>query len=1225
MPILHADGELFLDAPLADFALRRKIEEAGGATLGEQLVAAFERENWVASLYRKAMEPDFPAVEGFSATRYLTEEERENASYLADAVSLEHLDWLRGKRRREQEMMRTMERGPLPSWLAAVISGGLVDPVNLVPFTFAGRVALSARSGAQAAGRGALAIGGANAAIIAAQEAVMQSEQVERQYAESVAAVLLGGAFGAGVGAAAGGLLFRAAKNEMVSRAVQDAATLIHSAAVAEAPGTLSAARAGFTDPFTDDATRAVGHSYLAAIMQKLGRWGLLGPGQALAFSDDPLVRKLAHQLVSTGVVTEGHQLGLSPGISLDIAIRADKARYQHALVNLFSTGYADMGSRMSRDDFHREVALALASGDKHGDPVIEKTAKAIRQTILVPLGQQAKELGLIDGLLFGPEGVNDYMGYYPQRILADKVNQSLPEFRNRVFAALKPKFEEFNNLVEEARNRADLARAEREKLRELEARFKVQEETERLSRRQRDAEPMAHAIPAHMDPEVSPEVRVAEARKLDKMYRALRNAQAALRGHRETYEIRLKSIKRLEFLERNGGPTRTPEQIKADKARLAEAYKIVREHYKEVRKARLAYFQQRTKVKNIGGLPADKLGAFFEKVQAERTRVNVLEREAAELSKKAGTLEFVEDEHIWEIIEDYIDKLNKNDISRFTSFRGTFGALKARTISLPPDIVRDFGDTDAFNVLSTYINGMVADIETQRMFGWTDPPTGDLSNPFEAILNSAKARASSLSKEADEAAAAGRTKEAAELRERAGRVVEKARTEVDMLAELFRRVRGTNAHRIPASMLGLYRAAEQARNLNFMRLMGSSVLSNIPDFARVVLARGLTRTLGFIARDMVRGFSGWRGALKEARKMNVALETVLNYRMLVVESLDEGYRGRTRWEAFLTKRATPFAARLFLLPQWSDAMKALDSMLTTDELLRTISDVADGKTIAARRKRLLAVSGVSDQMIGKIAKHKAKWIETDGLLQANLDAWKAEDPDAADALVKALYASVNDTVISPGVGDIPAWMDRTEIGKLVGQFRKWTMASMGRVLLQLAQKPAMGEYGPMLASVALLTTAGMMSQALRDLAADGRVENRSARAWIYHGIDRSGLLGIVSEADAMAGMTTGWSVSRLISGELPPRFRERTALDQALGPTAGLIDAGLAAAKTWTDGKVDQRDLWVLRTLMPLRNWFATNYLLDELTGYQAHQDEQRAKARAAGNPDQRLTRTAQ
>lgn len=1332
-----------------------------------QFAAAFRRENTAAALWSLATRPDFEAAPNYDPVAEMTDEEKLSAPWLAQALSPDHLAWLREKRKQEEETLRQIEQGPFPSILVE-LTAGLVDPVNLLPLSWA-------RTPAK------LAAGVAG--TVAASEAILHADQMTRTKAESIAAIATGAALGYGLGSI-GRLLGKRAERQFDS-AVKDMAAVIAKSAdemTQLAPGTLSAARSGFTSDITPEATKPLAAG-IGPLAQKLADWGLFSPGAALAFSEDPLVRRLAHQLVDTGVFTEGQAKGVTFGPSLDTRIRARKSMFQMAFQDIVESGFAEFRRASNkpgatREAFFEEVFLALRQGDSHSDPVVEKTAQAVRSAILAPLGKEAKDQGLIVKLLYGPEGVDPgTAGYVPQRLLAHKINARLADFKARMTRHISQQIEELNQKVfrakeeravvdelkarlkdltsrltaakeggaegakrigpvvkpltdqqrakaadllnkareDRAKIMADaakvLAEADKARVEELDKRIaelekaiqtglevvdtadvrsvraitlderlakgeltratnRVEDIRARIARRERHLEQLGEQRQtlekkaAELEPaaETGDQTAAGLLKSLKVSYDAVLRSEARVKaeieGLKKELPVAEKAVKEAEkfFAElvQRTDAALAPKQAEAAKAveearkkaaqleaqrqliwldlkmwreerstamrlrgskdpadwdptgmirgKIAELERRLEEHTKIQKAHREAYRKVLKEARGLRAIPRDELSKFdAEKAKLEEA-IKAREEVAREAERIAGDLEEFDPGEAATIVDDFITRLNKTDYSRFQEFRVKFGNLKERSLDVPPDILRDYGDTDMFNIISSYISGVVTDIEVQKTFGWLDPPDNQLDNPFEEIIRNAQLRAA---QETDP--------------DKARAIVERAAKDVDTLQELLRRIRGTNASRVPPSMLGLSRAAEQARNWNFMRLMGSSVLSSLPDFARVASANGWGRTLGFLVKDMGSFFKQTRISKAQARKLGIAVETVLNHRMRAIESLDETYRGRSKIEAFLSKRMTPTVAYLTLQPQWTDAMKAIDSVLTVDHLLSIAEDLAAGKLVAPARMRDLTTAGLDADWAAKVVQAKEAWVNVDGLKQLDIDKLREIDPELADRTIFGLHQAINDTVISPGVGDIPAWMDRNDLGRSVGQFKRWVIAGQTRILVRMIQHAAAKEYATVASHLGGLIAFGMIATALRDIAADGEVDfNRSTREWVWSGVDRAGVLGLFSEMDAMVGMTTGWNAARLIGGAQLSRFRERTALDQALGPTAGLIDDTLKAIMRLTDGSMDMKDVQALRRLAPLQNWFLTNYLLDVATGKQAKDDDRKAKNEA------RLTRSA-
>jgi hypothetical protein len=749
--------------------------------------------------------------------------------------------------------------------------------------------------------------------------------------------------------------------------------------------------------------------------------------------------------------------------------------------------------------------------------------------------------------------------------------------------------------------------RAAREGLKELKKALEVVRDVEkRAVAKLEEAVRAAEAKRAELGEAVAQkEAALAAGRELEAARRAHRDAQAELRAARAEYRYVSRATKyTLADPDRWKLPNGEMSPVyKTAKAEMQAAATRLREAEAAEKAARKARRRAAAAVRAAGGLPDDVLSKLEYRLLAARKAAETAQTSAELLKAKAAGLVEIDPNDVDEWIEEFLFNMVNRHSTSVPYFRVQSGNFKNRVLHLSPKLINEFGNNDALLTTMSYIDAAVSDIETVRMFGATDFKQGDPHNPFEAVWRAADNKAAAME-------AAGDAAGAAAVRAQAAR-------DLESLNLLWRRVRGTNIARVPPSMMGLARAAEVARNLNFTRLMGSAVISNIPDLARVAAANGFAKTFGFLVKDLVTGFSRLRLGKDTARKLGVAVETLLSTRMTDLEALSPGYKGRTKLEAFINKRLTPFAARLFLLPQWTDFTKSLNAMLATDQILRDAIEVAAGQKLSARRVRELALAGLDLDTMKALGQHKDLFRDIDGLMEIGLEDLAARDRGLADRLHAAVFQHTNDTVITPGVGDLPAWMTDTELGKTISQFKRWIVASQTRIIARLVQLGALHEYGMVLSTAGGLIVAGMIATALRDIVADGKVDaDRTVTGWIANGMDRGGVLGLAVEADALLGLATGWNAARVITGAPVARFRDRTVIDQALGPTAGLIDAAAASATELLNGKHRDRDLILARRLLPLQNWFALNYALDVVTGKQARDEERAMKLKKGELP---------
>lgn len=1151
----------------------------------DQLGSAFRLSNPTLNLYEWATRDAFaPGETVFDPTERMTDADVLNRPQLLAAGSPDEFNYINERLDREQKDFSRIEGGPLNSTLALMIAS-FVDPTTVLPV-----------AGASGLLRGASALstatkaGASVAAAEALGEVALQLNQPGRGATEGLVSIALGGATGfALMGGVAMWLNKSGATGKLAEQALEDQVAVVQS--VPRVDASTGAAEAGFTRNLSPDESLPVAAKQLGPIARALTKAGLYSPGAGLAFSLSPIARNLAHRLVDTGVVIKGQVMGLRSAASLDVRIRSRSDAMVNDLFQTLTAGHAEAkaaGFAGDRYEFNRAVAAAMERGDAALDPTVEKAAKALRAKILGPLGKEAQDRGLVAKLLFGPDGVNpeDGLGYFPHSYVPAKVAAQPHVFKREVGDYLKGQVEKLNALVEDAAAKADDAAEQLAAAKAADLRLKNHLNLAKGGNKGKGAkvdpvgqQKLADAFDAASD-----------AQKADRA--ALKAAKLQAKAAEEELEALEAADRELKRVYRADAPERVAvrqarEQVAAAEAALAKSTKL-----------RQAAFSRSFRA---GGSP--RIADIEQAAYRAAMMADAADTVAKDAAKKASGLVKIDPEEVDEWVGDIIQQILSQPRGRSSHLKiGKRGPLQNRTLKLPADIAAKWIDDDAHTALSRYIRTVVSDVETHAEFGWLTPPKGDpLHNPFERIVQDAQ-----LAAEKKIAAAGGDAKkiEAAKA--------ELARAEVEAFdaQQLFERVRGVHDVPVEPSYQFLARAASIARTWNFARLMGSSVLSSLPDFANVAATEGFFRTFGTLTKEAVTGFKGLKLSVAQARRFGTVLETVMNHRMNVIDNLTDDFATGSKFERTVKGPVASTIGKLTLQPWWTDAMKALSAGLSTDRLLRDSLALAAGKPLSPTRQRMLATAGIDAEMARRIAAQQHNFDNVNGLMLPRVDKWGEIDKEAADTLRFGVVRTVNDSVISPGQGDTPRWMANTEWGKTLGQFKRFSIAAQTRVTTAMLQKAALGEYRHVMTRLTGLVTMGMLSTYLLDIVKDGKVDDkRTPRQWVAAGVDRSGIMGLAAEMDAFAGKAFGHNVATLATGAQLPRYRDRGVVGQALGPTAGLVDEVFATSGAWSDGKMDGKDLHLARRLMPLQNHFVLNYLLDEITGHQARQDAAKAK----------------
>lgn len=395
-------------------------DEAAQVTVGEQLEAALELENVPVAVGTRLLEGAHPRVEGFNPLDHLLPGEELIASEFGGARSPEEMQAIRDGRERERQARAALADGPLNEFLAITIAVA-ADPVTYVPLIGASTKGQSLlRAAGRFAIKGALEVG--------ASEVALQAAQRTRTLEESLVAVLAGSAFGGtlGIGLKA---LQRAKLNRLVKDAIDDATVIGRDNYVAPPtePGGVGAAE---VVRLTPEETKLAPSFGVATAISKLK--GLVSPSLELMTSPLAKAREMALRLTDTGLVTEGVLAGRPNPVAVETKIKragASVVRLSQILQDGYNAARAAGLKTLSRDEFYREVGIAMRRGDIHVHPQVDAAAKALRNEIVTPFFNEAKAVGL-----FGEDiVVKTAESYFTRVYNRTKIAARLPQFQDKV------------------------------------------------------------------------------------------------------------------------------------------------------------------------------------------------------------------------------------------------------------------------------------------------------------------------------------------------------------------------------------------------------------------------------------------------------------------------------------------------------------------------------------------------------------------------------------------------------------------------------------------------------------------------------------------------------------------------------------------------------------------------------------------------------------------------
>lgn len=282
--------------------------------------------------------------------------------------------------------------------------------------------------------------------------------------------------------------------------------------------------------------------------------------------------------------------------------------------------------------------------------------------------------------------------------------------------------------------------------------------------------------------------------------------------------------------------------------------------------------------------------------------------------------------------------------------------------------------------------------------------------------------------------------------------------------------------------------------------------LSSLTDAARIIGVHGIRATMTEALPALIKNLRAAEISLDDARRLGAVTERVLQSRLATLAELNNPYAHGSPFERFMSNTSSVFT-KMTGLGWLNDTLKSVAAILTQDRMMRnSLNWAGAGK----RERAYMAMLGIDEDMAGRIAGQFRKYgIEEDGIYGANATRW--DDEVAKRAWAAALNKDVDRTIVTKGVADAPLWT-KTNLGRLVTQFKSFTLASHQRVLISGLQERAHRLAEQMLFGTAL----GMMVSWLKYIErndvdeAERLLENPGL--WIANGLDRSGVLAIPFE-----------------------------------------------------------------------------------------------------------------
>lgn len=479
-------------------------------------------------------------------------------------------------------------------------------------------------------------------------------------------------------------------------------------------------------------------------------------------------------------------------------------------------------------------------------------------------------------------------------------------------------------------------------------------------------------------------------------------------------------------------------------------------------------------------------------------------------------------------------------------------GALHARSLDVPDEVLRPYLVSDLEHVTRAYNRTVLPSLEMRRTFG-----SVELTRELQSVRDAYAIRINRAT--TDEGKAALTKQMNADL------------SDVQLLRDRVMNRVGPRNDQGGAFV----RMGNVLRSWNYVRMLGAQTLSALPDIGRLVTRYGLANTSRRLAAFLAS--SGARDlTMADAQRMGTAVDNVLHTRVSSLDGIGEDEMTGALHN--MTSRFTKLSG----IAHWDTMMRALSSQLEQDALHRLVNN---GNASMLERAKL-AAHGIGEEDIPAIREQWAKYGSSEsGLSRARTKLWDNEQ--AAAKVEHAVQRAASNTAFYVGAGDLPGFAS-TEVGRLMLQFKAFSLSSINRLLIPtmqgLAHRDLMAANGVM-----SLLALGGLSYYLHDLAY-GEKADLSPDAVITNAVQRSGLLGYLPDAyDPIAGTL-----------HLPrfEKFADLNPLETAAGPSFGTGAAVLDVIRRMTKGNISTADLHKLRELLPFQNLFYTARLFNALEG---------------------------
>lgn len=368
-------------------------------------------------------------------------------------------------------------------------------------------------------------------------------------------------------------------------------------------------------------------------------------------------------------------------------------------------------------------------------------------------------------------------------------------------------------------------------------------------------------------------------------------------------------------------------------------------------------------------------------------------------------------------------------------------------------------------------------------------------------------------------------------------------------------------------------------RKYQVMRLLGGVAVSSIPDMAMPILRNGIGPTVRDGYATMVRNFKKAKLSRDEWMDFNVGLELEQNEMLRAIVDPDFSLStSRTATERYADTAMDAFG-KMTGMTYWNRFHKRLAAQVSSSRSIRQIIKADAGKELSSVEVERLASLGIGKAMYKRIANQFNKYgQEESGSFITNISKW--DDAEAKSLFGGAVLRDVDSTVLTPGRGDIPVLIQKSEIAKTVFQFKSFTAAATNKILLSSLQRRDKN----VVTGIMGLTALGAMSYAIKQHLA-GKEPSSDIDVLLKEGISRSGVAGLIGDGAFL-----------LVPGLNSSRFAAFNTTQAIVGPTFGQMGDVTDILNRLSDGEVSSSDTKKMTKMVPMQNLFWLRWGLNQV-----------------------------